>query len=437
MTTTVTKPPVLNIETQTAPRQKAERFGWGRATVFRSGAELRNSGPLASAYSQWADRLADDLPVLIALADPIHALAAFFGILGSGRTCGIASPQIASTVPDGVLHILDRQLQERDPRDGVYSHRSVPFITFTGGTTGAPKAILRQQSTWLHSFNHQDVDVGDRVAIFGDLTHSLACYAAIEALSCSADLYLLDDIRPHGQALALAEHALTVVYATPTQIKRLPMDMPCPDVRCVYIGGGALDERARAVTDALFPNAVVRAFYGSSETSFLTMADKTTPTGSVGKAFRGVDLKVDNAGHIWSNSPMLFDRYLLGESSQTQTKDGFLSVGDLGRFDSAGNLFLTGRADRTVSISDQSVQLDAVEQQIEGLSGIANCAVLAGADPKRGHHLLVAIQGDAGEIAALSLPKIGNIITLQDWPTLSSGKTDYRAIALLLQRDTT
>jgi long-chain acyl-CoA synthetase len=390
---------------------------------------MRHAGPAAAAYAQYASALPDDdKPVLIALDDPLQALVAFFGILAQGHTCGIGDMDIAKALPEDALHILDTSLPPRDPRDAGLSFDLPPFITFTGGTTGAPKAVQRAQSTWLHSFAHQNVRIGDRVAVFGRLTHSLALYAAIEALNNGADLFLLSDIRPKGQAAALRDNDVTVIYATPTQIKLLANAAPCPAVRQAYIGGGALDADTQAATVTLFPNAAVQAFYGASETSFLTIADAQTPVGSVGKPYPGVQIEIGPDQSIWAKSPMLFNHYLFGVGQLTQQQNGFLSVGDLGRFDDDGNLFILGRADRTVSISDRQVSLDAVEQQVLALPEITFAAALSEPDPKRGHRLLLAIQGNPKDISTLSLPKVGSIHVLDDWPMLASGKTNYTEI---------
>ena len=45
---------------------------------------------------------------------------------------------------------------------------------------------------------------GVRVAVLGQLVHSLALYGAVEALSLGAELHLLDDLRPDRQRVALA-----------------------------------------------------------------------------------------------------------------------------------------------------------------------------------------------------------------------------------------
>ena len=174
-----------------------------------------------SAYGQAVAQLPRGLPVLINLADPLHALAAFYGILAQGRPCGIGDDRIAASAPPGTFHVLDTQLPPHDPRDMPVSPQPSLFITFTGGTTGTPKAILRDQSSWLYSFARQGIVPNDRVAVLGALSHSLALYATVEALHQMADVYLLSGLRPRAQLDAIRGHDVTVLYATPTQLKLL------------------------------------------------------------------------------------------------------------------------------------------------------------------------------------------------------------------------
>jgi long-chain acyl-CoA synthetase len=226
-----------------------------------------------------------------------------------------------------------------------------------------------------------------------------------------------------------------VLYATPTQLKLLAGSAPCPSVTRVFVGGGDFDAIGRAQTEALFPNARIAVFYGTSETSFVTVSDADTPKGSVGKAYRGVKLKTDADGLIWARSPMLFRDYLFSGGAQVLRHDGFVSVGDLGRIDADGFVYLTGRADRIVSISDRSVSLDAVERQVAKIDGVAQVAAIALPDAKRGHALGIALRGDPDLVRrnAAALPKISRVIALDKWPVLPSGKTDYPAIEKLFE----
>lgn len=387
-----------------------------------------------SAYGQAVAGLPPDLPVLVNLADPLQALAAFYGILAQGRPCGIGDDRIAASAPAGAFHILDTALPPCESRDMPVSAAPAPFITFTGGTTGAPKAVLREQASWLYSFARQGIAPDDRVAVLGSLSHSLALYATIEALHRLADVFLLAGLRPRAQTAAIREQGITVIYATPTQLKLLSGSAPCPSVTRLYVGGGAFDADARIQTEAVFPDAQITVFYGTSETSFVTVSDAGTPAGSVGKAYPGVTLKTDRDGLIWASSPMLFTDYLLPSGAQALRRDEFVCVGDLGRIDPDGFVYLTGRADRTVSISDRSVSLDAVERKIALIDGIDHVAVIALPDAKRGHVLGVMLCGDADLVRrhAPEFPKIGRVIAVEIWPMLASGKTDYPAVKAML-----
>jgi long-chain acyl-CoA synthetase len=409
------------------------RFEWAGGTAHRSGAELKLAGPLMSAYAHAVSDLPSDLPVLVNLADPLNALAAFYGVLAQGRPCGIGDDRIAASAPTGTFHVLDSQLPRRDPRDMPVSATPAPFITFTGGTTGPPKAILRDQASWLYSFARQGIEPHDRVAILGGLSHSLALYATVEALHRSADIWLLSGARPKAQTEAIRGASLTVLYATPTQLKLLSNAAPCPSVTRLFVGGGDFDATARAQTQDLFPNARIAVFYGTSETSFVTVSDAGTPAGSVGKAYPGVTLKTDAEGLIWASSPMIFSDYLISGGSQARRQGDFVSVGDLGRIDADGFVYLTGRADRVVSISDRSVSLDELERQLARIEGIEQIAAIALPDAKRGHALGIALRGDPDLVRrqAAYLPKIRQVVALETWPMLASGKTDYPAIEAL------
>jgi long-chain acyl-CoA synthetase len=74
------------------------------------------------------------------------------------------------------------------------------------------------------------------------------------------------------------------------------------------------------------------------------MGDNTTPEGSVGKAYDGVEIAVrdpdaSGTGLVWLRSPYLFERYLRGESPHTRRDGDWLTVGEYGTIDAQGYLF--------------------------------------------------------------------------------------------------
>lgn len=340
-------------------------------------------------------------------AMPLTAIPAFLNALGAGLS-PIIGP--ATDAPD-----------QRDS-----------FFTLTGGTTGAPKVIRRSTASWLHSIKTLSAKMGigpnARVATLGNLTYSLSLYAAIESIHCGADFHF-------SRGGALNSRNITHLYATPTQLRLIRQ--PAPSVTHIITGGGPYDGPTATHVGRVFPNAKVWRFYGAAETSFITLADQTTPEGSVGPAFPGVDIRIhdaagnpvpaNTAGLVWLRSPMLFSAYASGVSDSTKWHGDELSVGEVGYLDPSGNLFLTGRADRILTIADQSVSLDQLESALIA-AGADSAAIIALTDPLRGYVLHGFVEGSAPKPGLLK-----SLTKLPALPRLTSGKPDYSALRKLIR----
>ena len=266
-----------------------------------------------------------------------------------------------------------------------------------------------------------------RVATLGNLTYSLSLYAAIEAIHCGADFHFL-------RGAEIAQRGITHLYATPTQLRLIRT--PAPRLSHILTGGGPFDVPTAAHVNRLFPNAKILRFYGAAETSFITLAGPTAPENSVGPAFSGVEIAIrDAAGHpvpaqtsglVWVRSPMLFDEYACGASDSTKWQNGWLCVGEVGHLDAAGNLFLTGRADRILTIADKSVSLDQLEAGLV-TAGAGSAAIIALPDPLRGYVLHGFVEQTAPKPGLLK-----SLTQLPALPRLASGKPDYSALRKLI-----
>ena len=364
---------------------------------------------------------------------------------------------------------------------------SQPILeTLTSGSTGQPRRIRRTQASWIASFAVNaglGIGPGARVATLGRLIHSLSLYGAVEGLHLGAEVHLLHDLRPDRQGAALRTQRITHLYATPAQLRLLDGPDALSDLRLILVGGSKLDPSLRARLQTLAPQARIREFYGAAETSFITLADETTPEASVGRPYPGVELRLDQSGEVWVRSPYLFIGYATqspaeetpagGEAASaplaranhvaaepalrllrrearqkacapalnsvpatTRWRDGWLSVGEIGSLQD-GLLSLRGRAGRMVTVADQNVFPEEIEALLETLPGVTRAAVLPVPDPKRGHALIAILQGDPAqeavilgrlrqELGPLKSPKA--LIWRKDWPMLPSGKTDLTAL---------
>nr|WP_321462210.1 AMP-binding protein [uncultured Cohaesibacter sp.] len=316
----------------------------------------------------------------------------------------------------------------------------------TSGSSGPAKIIRRSWQSWLSSFAiNQKIfsyQPQDRVAVFGTISHSLALYGFLEALYCGLGIHMLHGLWPKSQMSQLVGHGITILYATPTQLRMLKGE-PVETVRLVLCGGGALDPATRDQIAILFPNADLRVFYGASETSFITLADRQTPAGSVGRSYPGVTLEIRNAddgsGEIWIKSPYIFDGYAQGNSSSFERDGEFVTVGETGYLDKLGNLFLKGRRDRMVTIADQNVHPEALETFLASRLPTRLSAVMTVPDKLRGHFMAAYIEaGDTAldeaalrheileTLGAVMIPR--HIVMVENFALLPSGKPDLKQL---------
>jgi acyl-CoA synthetase (AMP-forming)/AMP-acid ligase II len=135
----------------------------------------------------------------------------------------------------------------------------------------------------------------------------------------------------------------------------------------------------------------VRQFYGMSEAGVIALErGGQTPAPSVGACIgepvRGVEVIVLAAGgqslergeigELAIRSESLMSGYL-GEPQLTRSlfHNGFFRTGDLGYFDSDGNLYLTGRLGRVMNIAGVKVDPVELERVVEMLPNVESCHV--------------------------------------------------------------
>ena len=106
---------------------------------------------------------------------------------------------------------------------GIQTDRGI-FQCETGGTSGKPKRIRRTLESWLasiHVISQKYTNSTECYGILGDLGHSLAFYAAVEAQMIGNHCVSVVGRSPKEQAHQFANAGVDVIYATPTQMRLL------------------------------------------------------------------------------------------------------------------------------------------------------------------------------------------------------------------------
>lgn len=361
-------------------------------------------------------------------------LAIFFELLYAGKT-----PRINS--------------------DGVTSHEAVTggsFQSISGGSMGFPKVLERTCISWILSFNTNDKNYnlsGSRVALLGSLTHSLSLYGALEAIFLGCEVHHLAGLSPSSQLEYLDNKKIEILYVTPTQLRLMLSakykNYIIDSLRYIFIGGASIEQNTLAELSKIAPNAELKQFYGSSETSFITISDLLTPINSVGKAYPGVEIvlgdhpdkpvSVGETGRVWVRSPYLFSKYVGENRSDLNRFSDWVSPGELAKLDLDQNLFILGRIDRIFKIKDQAIIPEEIENYLLTKKDIMDVAVVKKNDVLRGNKAVAYIATRVvldieklKEECISSIPPLDGsfqIIELspEKFPFLPSGKPDiYR-----------
>lgn len=325
----------------------------------------------------------------------------------------------------------------------------------SSGSTGFAKTIRRSPESWLASFEMDQqifsLSAQDVYATLGSLSHSLTLFAAVAACHIGADLAMLGGMGPRAQAAGVEQHGATVLYATPAQLRllvRATEGITLPRVRLIFSSGGKLDEALRDALQSLFPKAVMHEIFGAAETSYITLSAPDAPPQSVGRVYPGVEIRITEpdstgVGEIWLRSPYLFEGYAEGHSDLTLWDGDWLSIGEMGWMDAAGNLYPKGRKNRMVTVADKNVFPEEIEAVLLRAPGVEQAVALALPDALRGHRIVAVVQGQVepaalralcrSEIGAHAVPK--EIRMLDAIPMLEAGKPDLRALQRLWEAE--
>jgi long-chain acyl-CoA synthetase len=125
--------------------------------------------------------------------------------------------------------------------------------------------------------------------------------------------------------------------------------------------------------------------WGMTETS--TAATIAKPDafkfGTVGKPFKGCEIKIAEDGEILAKGPNIFQGYYKNPDATAETlKDGWLHTGDIGEIDSDGYLKITGRKkDIIITAGGKNITPANLEAEIKQHPLVSQCVVIGDRRP--------------------------------------------------------
>lgn len=138
-------------------------------------------------------------------------------------------------------------------------------------------------------------------------------------------------------------------------------------IKRAYVAGASLSNEAIHFFQSIGVN--IKQSYGGTELSGMIFVhrDNNIRTDSVGVPLPNTEVKISEDGEIFVKSPSMFAGYIHKEHAEEgQSQDGWLSLGDCGRIDENGHLYISERKEELICIDDgESISPSFVENKLK------------------------------------------------------------------------
>jgi long-chain acyl-CoA synthetase len=377
----------------------------------------------------------------------VRASGARHLVLGTGRDAPDPQEAGLADFPTTTVDALTTEPAEDDPvfpadweaRQAAWKRPTADELfelVFTSGTTGTPKGVRLAHDNVvasIESFHRIVPPMEHRIVSLLPLSHLLEQAVTLYyALDVGADVLYVRSRNPRVIFDALRDHRVTSMVVVP---QVLDLFWSAIEREIAKRGRTAMVERLRGIarllpfairrllfrsihqqlgghfrlflsSGAFLPPALQQAWedigvtilqgYGTTETgtgACGTLADHEP--GTVGRVPEGIEMRIASDGEIQFRGRPVFKGYWNAPelTAQAFTEDGWYKTGDLGHYDDAGRLILSGRIKDMIVLPNG---FNVYPEDIENALRIADLrdAVVVETAPGRIEAVVLALEGE-------------------------------------------
>jgi long-chain acyl-CoA synthetase len=343
-------------------------------------------------------------------------------------------------------------------------------VIYTSGTTGLAKGILREPIT-AETLPLLAKLVGELLLVKpgwrtlepAPMYHTAPNVHATFAAAFGMDMRIMPRFDPEEFLRLVQDERIDTVQLVPTMLTRL---LALPDeVRFRYDLSSL-----KAVVHAAAPcpvsvkqamiewfGPIIHEYYGGSEGGGWTMHDSAEALahpGTVGRPFLDAQIRIldeqhhdvpaGQTGMVYGRSPTGWPQFTYIGNPQgrraIEADDGFFTIGDIGRVDDEGYLYLSDRANDMVVAGGVNIYPAEIENCLHTLPGVADVAVFGIPDPDLGETVAAHVELEPGATLSdddvrrhvrdhLAAYKVPSVVVFEDsLPREETGKLFKRLI---------
>ncbi len=276
-------------------------------------------------------------------------------------------------------------------------------VIFSSGTTGKAKGVVMSHRAVIANIHNlmrmtgrlpSDLDPshpGTVSLVTMPLFHQGGMQISLMTMLSGGTIVFLEGKFDPLEVLQLMQAEKVRAWGSvPTMVARVIAhekfaDYDTRSVSSVQMGGAPIPHELRAQVQQSFPNSSKRvgSMYGLTETGVVATgagSDIDGRPGCVGRPLPAAEIRLTNpntegVGEIMARTPSASSGYL-GDPTPIADEQGWISSGDLGRFDEDGRLYIVGRAKDMIIRGGENIASVHVERCLRTHPSVAEVAVV-------------------------------------------------------------